>query len=502
MQRSGRPMKPAVLRCCCLLAVLLVVISAPATLFAQTGAPAASSSSPSVDSSKALNDKLAQLDQRVSAAQSSADNSWMLVSAALVLLMTGPGLALFYGGLVRRKNMLAIMMQRFMLMAGISVLWALVGYSLGFGGNGAVIGGFEPAMLRGVGAEPNPDYAGTIPQSTFMIYQLMFAIITPALITGATAERMKFSGTVLFLTLWFFFVYAPLAHMVWGKGGFLNAALGGKFPTLDFAGGTVVHISSGVSALVCALYLGKRTGFPKQPMPPHSLTLSFVGACLLWVGWFGFNAGSALASSSLATSAFIATHFATAAAAISWSLAEWVKNGRPSALGAISGAVAGLVAITPAAGFVGPMSALLIGFIAGIACYLMVTKVKSVFGYDDALDAFGVRGAGGTIGALLTGVFAQQAINPIFGAGKPTGGLDGHWGQIGNQLVGVAVAWGFALVGSIVLLKVTDLITGIRVSEEHEIEGLDITQHGEEAYNLELKRRLDATEAGCLWSVW
>jgi Amt family ammonium transporter len=410
----------------------------------------------------------------------------MLVSAALVLMMTGPGLALFYGGLVRRKNMLAIMMQSFMLMAVISVLWALVGYSLAFGGHGPVIGGFEHAMLRGVGAEPNPDYAGTIPQSTFMIYQLMFAIITPALITGATAERMKFSGTVLFLTLWYFVVYTPLAHMVWGKGGFLNAALGGKFPCLDFAGGTVVHISSGVSALVCALYIGKRTGFPKQPMPPHSLTLSFVGACLLWVGWFGFNAGSALASSSLATSAFIATHFATAAAAISWSVAEWFKNGRASALGAISGAVAGLVAITPAAGFVGPMSALVIGFIAGIACYLMVTKVKAIFGYDDALDAFGVHGAGGTIGAILTGFFAQQTINPIFGAGKPTGALDGNWGQIGNQLIGVAVAWAFAIVGSIVLLKVTDLITGIRVTEEQEIEGLDITQHGEEAYNLEL----------------
>jgi ammonium transporter, Amt family len=479
-------MKPALLRCCCLLAVLLTVISAPASLLAQTAAPAAASSSPSVDSSKALNDKLAQLDQRVTAAQSSADNSWMMVSAALVLMMTGPGLALFYGGLVRRKNMLAIMMQSFMLMAVISVLWALVGYSLAFGGHGPVIGGFEHAMLRGVGAEPNPDYAGTIPQSTFMIYQLMFAIITPALITGATAERMKFSGTVLFLTLWFFVVYAPLAHMVWGKGGFLNAALGGKFPCLDFAGGTVVHISSGVSALVCALYIGRRTGFPKQPMPPHSLTLSFVGACLLWVGWFGFNAGSALASNSLATSAFIATHFATAAAAIAWSLAEWIKNGRASALGAISGAVAGLVAITPAAGFVGPMPALVIGFIAGIACYLMVTKVKAIFGYDDALDAFGVHGAGGTIGAILTGVFAQQAINPIFGAGKPVGGLDGHWSQIGNQLVGIAIAWAFAIVGSIVLLKVTDLITGIRVTEEQEIEGLDITQHGEEAYNLEL----------------
>jgi ammonium transporter, Amt family len=477
---------------CCFL--MTMVLAAVPLLAQQTPAPAASNSSALTSSapqaatpeiSKAVDEQLKQLDQRVTAAQSAGDNAWMLVSAALVLMMTGPGLALFYGGLVRRKNTLAIMMQSFLLMALISVLWALVGYSLCFGGNGPVIGGFEHAFLRGVGAEPNPDYAGTIPQATFMIYQLMFAIITPALITGATAERMKFSGTVLFLTLWFLVVYAPLAHMVWGKGGFLNASLGGKFPTLDFAGGTVVHISSGVSALVCALYLGKRTGYPKQPMPPHSLVLSFIGACLLWVGWFGFNAGSALAANSLATSAFVATHFATAAAAISWSLAEWIKNGRPSALGAISGAVAGLVAITPAAGFVGPMSALAIGFIAGLVCYWMVTKVKSIFGYDDALDAFGVHGAGGTIGALLTGIFAQQVINPIFGAGKPVGGMDGHWGQLGNQLVGVLIAWGFALVGTIVLLKITDMITGVRVTETEEIEGLDITQHGEEAYNLE-----------------
>jgi Amt family ammonium transporter len=465
---------------------MLLMLPTDTLLARQTPSASGSSTSTVVDSSKVLNDKLAQLDQRVTAAQSSADNSWMLVSAALVLLMTGPGLALFYGGLVRRKNMLAIMMQSFMLMAVISVLWALVGYSLAFGGNGPVIGGFEHAFLRGVGADPNPDYAGTIPQSTFMIYQLMFAIITPALITGASAERMKFSGTVVFLILWFLVVYAPLAHMVWGKGGLLNAALGGRFPTLDFAGGTVVHISSGVSALVCALYLGKRTGFPKQPMPPHSLVLSFVGACLLWVGWFGFNAGSALAASSLATSAFVATHLATAAAAISWSLAEWLKNGRASALGAISGAVAGLVAITPAAGFVAPMPALVIGFTAGLVCYFMVTKVKSIFGYDDALDAFGVHGAGGTIGALLTGVFAQQVVNPIFGAGKPVGGLDGHWSQVGNQLVGVLIAWGFALVGTIILLKITDMITGLRVTQEQEIEGLDISQHGEEAYNLEL----------------
>ena len=479
-------------RKCCLL-VTMVLLALP-LLARQTPASAAPSppsttsgatSATTAEVSQAVTDKLAQLDQRVAAAQSSGDNAWMLVSAALVLMMTGPGLSLFYGGLVRRKNTLAIMMQSFLLMALISVLWALVGYSLCFGGNGSFIGGFEHAFLRGVGADPNPDYAGTIPQSTFMIYQLMFAIITPALITGATAERMKFSGTVLFLTLWFLVVYAPLAHMVWGKGGLLNAALGGRFPTLDFAGGTVVHISSGVSALVCALYLGKRTGYPKQPMPPHSLVLSFIGACLLWVGWFGFNAGSALAANSLATSAFVATHFATAAAAISWSAAEWLRNGRASALGAISGAVAGLVAITPAAGFVAPMPALAIGFIAGVVCYFMVTKVKSIFGYDDALDAFGVHGAGGTTGALLTGVFAQQLINPIFGKGKPVGGLDGHWGQIGNQLVGVLIAWGFALVGTLVLLKITDLITGIRVSETDEIEGLDITQHGEEAYNLE-----------------
>jgi ammonium transporter, Amt family len=462
-----------------------VPLSAQQTSASFAAPPTTASFLATPEISKTLNEKLTQLDKDVKAAQSSADNAWMLVSAALVLMMTGPGLALFYGGLVRRKNTLAIMMQSFALMALITVLWALVGYSLCFGGDGHFIGSFEHAFLRGVGADPNPDYAGTIPQTTFMVYQLMFAIITPALITGATAERMKFSGTVLFLTLWFLVVYAPLAHMVWGKGGLLNASLGGKYPTLDFAGGTVVHISSGVSALVCALYLGKRTGYPKQPMPPHSLVLSFIGACLLWVGWFGFNAGSALASNSLASSAFVATHFGAAAAALSWSAAEWIRNGRASALGAISGAVAGLVAITPAAGFVGPMPALAIGIIAGVVCYWMVTKAKAIFGYDDALDAFGVHGAGGTVGALLTGVFAQQMINPIFGAGKPVGGLDGHWGQVGNQLVGVLIAWVVALVGTIVLLKVVDLITGVRVAEEHEIEGLDITQHGEEAYNLE-----------------
>ena len=466
---------------------ILVSVVFLAALFAAKGLKAQTPAGSFLASAVSQAD-IAKLDQRISAAQSSGDNAWMLVSAALVLMMTGPGLALFYGGLVRQKNTLAIMMQSFALMGLITVLWALVGYSLCFG-SGTLVGGFEHAFLRGVGVEPNGDYAPTIPQLTFMIYQLMFAIITPALITGATAERMKFSGTVLFITLWFLVVYAPLAHMVWGKGGFLSATLGGKFPTLDFAGGTVVHISSGVSALVCALYMGKRHGYPKVPMPPHSLVLSFIGACLLWVGWFGFNAGSALASSGLASSAFVATHFAAAAAACGWSAAEWIKNGKPSALGAISGAVAGLVAITPAAGFVAPMPALIIGAIAGVVCYLMVTRVKAIFGYDDALDAFGVHGVGGTIGALLTGVFASRAINVVYhdvkGNATAVGWLDGNFGQVGYQFVGVIVAWVFALVGTLVLLKITDMLVGVRVSEEHEIEGLDVTQHGEEAYNLE-----------------
>jgi Amt family ammonium transporter len=477
-------MKRAVWCCCFVIGLLLMALPLPAQQAPASSSPASASTPSKVEVSKEVSDKLAQLDQRVTAAQSAGDNAWMLTSAALVLMMTGPGLALFYGGLVRRKNTLAIMMQSFAMMGLISVLWALVGYSLAFGGDGPFIGNFSFAFLRGVGMDPNVDYAGTIPHLTFMIYQMMFAVITPALITGATAERMKFSGTVLFMTLWFFLVYAPLAHMVWGKGGFLNAA-GGRFPCLDFAGGTVVHISSGVSALVCALYMGKRIGFPKQPMPPHSLVISFIGACLLWVGWYGFNAGSALAASGLASSAFVATHLGAAAAAIGWSVAEWLKNGKASALGAISGAVAGLVAITPAAGFVRPMPAMAIGLAAGVLCYFMVTRVKALFGYDDALDAFGVHGAGGTIGALLTGVFAQQIVNPIFGAGKPVGGRDGHWGQVGNQLVGVLIAWGVALVGTIVILKITDLVTGFRASEEQETDGLDISQHGEEAYYLE-----------------
>ncbi len=429
--------------------------------------------------------RLAKLEQQAADAKSSADNAWMLLSSALVLLMTGPGLALFYGGLVRKKNVLSTMMQSFALMALVTVLWALIGYSLAFGG-GSIIGDLQHVFLRGVGSQPETAYAATIPQQTFMIYQLMFAIITPALITGAFAERMKFSAMVLFMILWSFLVYDPMAHMVWGKGGLLNAALGGHFPTLDFAGGTVVHITSGVSALVCALYLGRRLGYPQEPMPPHSVVLSFIGACLLWVGWFGFNAGSALTAGSLATSAFVATHFAAAAAVVAWSAAEWVRNGKPSALGAISGAVAGLVAITPAAGFVGPMAALVIGFIAGVFCYLMVAKVKARFGYDDSLDAFGVHGAGGTIGALLTGIFASSSINPIFhdaqGNTLASGLLEGNARQLLNQMVGIGVAWALAIVGTLLILKIVDVTVGLRVSDEHEIQGLDQSQHGEEGY--------------------
>ena len=430
--------------------------------------------------------KLAQLQQQIADAKGSADNAWMLTSSALVLMMTGPGLALFYGGLVRKKNVLATMMQSFAMMAVITVLWALVLYSLCFAPGTSFIGGVSNAFLHGVGAQPDADYAATIPLQTFMIYQLMFAIITPALISGAFAERMKFSAMLLFMVLWSMLVYAPMAHMVWGKGGLLNASLGGRFPTLDFAGGTVVHITSGVSALVCALVLGKRLGYPKELMPPHSVVLSFIGACLLWVGWFGFNAGSALSSGSLATSAFVATHFGAAAAAVGWMLAEWVRNGKPSALGAISGCVAGLVAITPAAGFVGPMSALGIGLIAGVFCYFMVAKVKVALGYDDSLDAFGVHGAGGTIGALLTAIFASRAINPIFkdaqGNALPVGMIDGNYHQMLNQLVGVGVAIALAIVGTVVILKVVDTLIGLRVSSEHEVEGLDLTQHGEEGY--------------------
>jgi ammonium transporter, Amt family len=455
--------------------LLVVTLCCSTALFAQTTATPSDA------------DRITKLEAQVAQAQSSADNGWMLVSAALVLLMTGPGLALFYGGLVRKKNILGTMMQSFAMMAIITVMWALVNYSLAFAPGTSFIGGFSHLFLHGVGLTPDADYAATLPLQTFMVYQLMFAIITPALITGAFAERMKFSAMAVFLVLWSIVVYSPMAHMVWGKGGLLNASLGGRFPCLDFAGGTVVHVTSGVSALVTAIYLGKRVGYPKEPMPPHSVVLSFIGACLLWVGWFGFNAGSALAAGTLATSAFVNTHFAAAAAALAWAAAEWVRNGKPSALGAISGSVAGLVAITPAAGFVQPMSALVIGLIAGFFCYFMVIKVKSWFGYDDSLDAFGVHGAGGTLGAILTGIFASSAINPIFkdakGAALPSGAIEGNWHQVFNQFVGIALAWVISIVGTLILLKIVDITIGLRVSREDEIEGLDLTQHGEEGYD-------------------
>jgi len=438
---------------------------------------------PSIDA------RLAALDTAVKSAQSAGDNAWMLTSAALVLMMTGPGLALFYGGLVRRKNVLGTMMHSFILMAVITALWAIVGYSLAFAEGSPVIGDLRYAFLRGVGISPNPDYAATIPHQTYMVYQLMFAIITPALISGAFAERMKFSAMLLFTVLWALLVYFPMAHMVWGKGGLLSASLGGKIPCYDFAGGTVVHITSGVSALICALYLGKRVGYPHEQMKPHSVVLSVIGACLLWVGWFGFNAGSALAASGLATSAFVATHFGAAAAALGWMFAEWLRTGKPSVLGAISGCVAGLVAITPASGFVQPFPALLIGFLAGIVCYLMATLVKHKFGYDDSLDAFGVHGAGGTLGAILTGVFATSVINDSFkdSAGKTLalGWVDGNAGQVLNQVIGTAIAWGLAIVGTLIILKICDAVIGVRAERDAEIEGLDLSMHGEEGYFFE-----------------
>jgi len=416
-------------------------------------------------------------------AQSAGDNAWMLVSAALVLLMTGPGLALFYGGLVRKKNILGTMMQSFAMMGLVTIIWAICGYSLAFGHGNMYVGGFEHLFLRGVGLTPNTDYAATIPEQTYMVYQLMFAIITPALITGAFAERMKFSAMAVFLSLWSLVVYCPMAHMVWGVGGLLNAT-GNLIPSLDFAGGTVVHVTSGVSALVTCIFLGKRIGYPQTNMPPHSMVLSFIGACLLWVGWFGFNAGSALAANGLATSAFVNTHFAAAAAALGWTIAEWIHNGKPTALGAISGAVAGLVAITPASGFVQPFSALLIGLIAGAFCSFMVFEVKSRLRYDDSLDAFGVHGAGGTLGAILTGLFATSAINAVYGKGVPTGAIEGHWKQVLNQLAGVGIAWGISIVGTLILLFVVDRVIGLRLSPEEESAGLDLSQHGEEGYDL------------------
>ena len=433
--------------------------------------------------------ELRALQAAVAASQSAGDNAWMLVSSALVLMMTGPGLALFYCGLVRKKNVLGTMMQSFAMMALITMLWAVCGYSLVFGTGNAFIGDLRYLFLRGVGAEPNALYAPTIPHQTFMIYQLMFAIITPALIAGAFAERVRFRAMMLFSTLWAFFVYFPAAHMVWGNGGFLNAFLGGKYPVFDFAGGTVVHITSGFSALVTALYIGKRAGYPHEKIVPHNLVLSFIGACLLWVGWFGFNAGSALAASSVATSAFVATHFAAAAGAVSWMAAERIRNGKASALGAISGAVAGLATVTQGAGFVQPFSAVLIGLIAGAVCFFMVSVAKEKLRYDDSLDAFGVHGVGGLVGCLLTGVFATRAVNSALklANGQPAalGWIDGNPVQVLHQLIGAGIGIGLAVAGTLAALRITELVTPLRMNEREEASGMDLSLHGEEGYNFE-----------------
>ena len=436
-----------------------------------------------------MNERLAKLETAAANAQSNADNAWVLLCSALVLLMTVPGLALFYGGLVRQKNVLSMMLKSLISIGIVTLLWAFVGYSLVFSKGNALLGGLDFAFLRGVGGEPNADYSTTLPQQTFMIFQLMFAIITPALITGAFAERIKFTAKVAFTTLWTLLVYFPLAHIVWGSGGFLNAVLGGTIPALDFAGGTVVHISSGVSALVCAIYLGKRIGYQNEPTAPHNTVFSLIGAGLLWFGWFGFNAGSALSANALATNAFVTTHFAAATAMLTWTAIEWFRHGKPTVIGAISGAVAGLVCITPAAGFVSPLSSILIGIVAGAACYTMVCEVKKRFGYDDTLDVFGIHGIGGICGALLTGVLATNTINPIFkdanGNNLPVGLIEGNWMQVVNQLVGIGIAVALAVVGTLLILKFVDLVIGLRVSESEETIGLDATQHGETAYVFE-----------------
>ncbi len=440
-----------------LVLAILLVLGVAAIVHAQTApaAPAAAASAP------------LKIDK--------GDTAWMLTSSALVLMMTAPGLALFYSGMVRQKNALATLMHSFIIMALISVQWVLWGYSVAFGPDkGGIIGGLEWIGLRGVGTEPYEAYAKTIPHQAFMLFQMMFAIITPALITGAFAERKKFSAFILFVLLWATLVYDPLAHWVWGDGGWLK-----KMGALDFAGGTVVHISSGVSALVCALMIGKRRGYGHQPMQPHNLPMTVMGAALLWFGWFGFNAGSALEANGLAVSAFLATNTAAAAAALGWMFTEWMTRGKPTVLGAASGAVAGLVAITPASGYVGPVSALIIGGLAGLLCY-SACNFKSKLGYDDSLDVVGVHGVGGTWGAIATGLWASKAVNPDGADGL----FFGNPGQLWTQIVAILASYALAAVMTAVILKVVDAIVGLRVPEEDEVAGLDLSQHSETAYVL------------------
>jgi len=402
---------------------------------------------------------------------SSGDTAWMLTATALVLFMTIPGLSLFYAGMVRSKNALSVMMQCFAITAMVTVLWAVIGYSIAFGGAGSYWGGLSKMFLASVGVN---SLSGTIPETVFMMFQMTFAIITPALIVGAFAERMKFSAMMWFMAIWLLVVYAPIAHWVWGTGGWL----GGK-GVLDFAGGTVVHINAGIAGLVTALVLGKRKGYPGTAMPPHNLILTVVGAGMLWVGWFGFNAGSELAADGTAGMAMAVTQIATAMAAMVWMFSEWLVHGKPSVLGIASGAVAGLVAITPASGYVGPMGALAIGAAAGIGCFIAAVKLKPIFGYDDSLDAFGVHGVGGIIGAILTGVFCAPSLGGVGFAD----GITGIGSQVGAQLVGIMATLVYTLIMTFIILKILDALIGLRVSEEEETEGLDISQHDERAYN-------------------
>jgi Amt family ammonium transporter len=492
----------------CALLGFLALTSAAIGQEAKTETKAEPPTAESVD--KKIDDKVTELEGKIGDAALAGHNAWMLTSSALVLFMTAPGLAMFYSGLVRKKNVLGVMMQCVFLMGLNTVIWAIYGYSLSFGGTNAYIGNADYLFMKGV--EPKlvvtKDDSGKVikeeikmpmcadagvasgtPIMTHMLFQGMFFIITPALICGAYAERMKFSTMVVFTALWGTIVYCPLCHWVWDGGilGFVplgkegNGILGGA---LDFAGGTVVHISSGVSALVCALVLGKRLGYGSEPMPPHNLTYTVLGAAMLWVGWFGFNAGSELGSDRLSSTAFCVTHFAAAAGALAWAGMEWVTRGKPSVLGAASGLVAGLVCITPASGFVQPMPALLLGLAAGVVCFFACTKLKAAFGYDDSLDAFGVHGIGGTLGAILTGVFATVNVcDPTLVSNyQPVGLIDGRPQLLLGQLVAIVVTWVFAGVVTFVLLKVLDATMGLRVKKDEELRGLDLSQHGEEGY--------------------
>lgn len=406
----------------------------------------------------------------------SGDTSWILFSTALVMLMTMPGVALFYGGLVRRKNVLSMIMMAFIVLCLICVQWVVFGYSLAFGPDHQhFIGDLSWVGLAEVGTEPNPDYAKTIPHLLYMMFQMMFAIITPALISGALAERMKFSAYLLFIFLWSTLVYDPVAHWVWAKGGWLR-----EYGVLDFAGGTVVHISSGITGLVCALVLGRRRGYGREPMPPHNLPFTMLGGALLWFGWFGFNGGSALGANGLAALACVVTNIAAAVAGLTWVVIDWIKTGRPTVLGGITGAIAGLVCITPAAGFVSPFSAIIMGIVVSIVCYIAIAFIKQKMGYDDSLDAFGLHGIGGIVGAILTGVFAEKAINPEGSNGL----LMGEFSLLLKQIIGSGVVIVYVVIVSYLLLKVIDKFIGLRVSQTDELMGLDLTQHEENAYTL------------------